>query len=111
MIFPRNNFTIRRSGAVLAFAGIVLMGCARKVQIEVPANFHGTVHIRCTGLTEDRSTTIHLDASGETSAALCPVRQTDTVVTRAGMAAPVETNVMWTTTGDGLVREISFEVR
>jgi hypothetical protein len=91
--------------------GVLLLGCARKVQIEVPANFHGRVHILCTGFTEDRSTNIHVDASGASNASTCPARQADTVVSRSGMAAPLETSVMWTTTGDGIVREITFDVR
>jgi hypothetical protein len=111
MHVPRFQFSMRRSGSTLAVGSILLLGCARKVQIEVPANFHGHVQILCTGLSDDRSITLHVDATGQATAATCPVRQTDTVVTRDGMAGPVETSVMWTTTGDGLVREIAFDVR
>jgi hypothetical protein len=101
----------RHAYIALAVTGIVLMGCARKVQIEVPEHFHGRVQIFCTGLTRDRSTNIHVDDSGSASVSTCPVRQTDAVVSRSGVAAPLDTTVMWTTTGDGLVREITFDVR
>ena len=111
MMLPHSGFRLRHCCVALAITGIALLGCARKVQIEVPANFHGRVHILCTGLTEDRATNIHVDGSGSVSASTCPVRQTDAVVSRAGAAAPVDTSVMWTTTGDGLVREITFDVR
>ncbi len=111
MKLPRSRFRSRHGCVVLALTGIALLGCARKVQIEVPANFHGRVHILCTGLSDDRSTNIHVDASGSVKASTCPIRQADTVVSRAGEAAPVDANVMWTTTGDGLVREIAFDVR
>ncbi|AFL89549.1 hypothetical protein Terro_3332 [Terriglobus roseus DSM 18391] len=111
MLAPRSRFRSRQSCVALAITGIVLLGCARKVQIEVPANFHGHVRILCNGLTEDRSTNIHVDASGAVNATTCPVRQTGTVISRAGESAPVDANVMWTTTGDGLVREITFDVR
>ncbi len=105
------SFPIRYSGIALAVASVLLLGCARKVQIEVPASFHGHVQVICTGLTEDRQTTLHVDETGVLSVATCPVRQTDTVVIRGGQSDPVETSVMWTTTGDGLVREITFDVR
>ena len=95
----------------LAVASILLLGCARKIQIEVPANFHGHVQILCTGLSDDRNTSLKVEADGRASMATCPTRQTDAIVTRAGGRAPVETSVMWTTTGDGLVREIAFDVR
>ena len=111
MKLPILQFRSRHGCVALAITGIALLGCARKVQIEVPANFHGRVHIVCTGLSEDRSTNIRVDGTGSVNASTCPVRQTDTVVSRAGAAAPVDTSVMWTTTGDGLVREITFDVR
>ncbi|SEC35987.1 hypothetical protein [Terriglobus roseus] len=111
MMLPRSRFRSRHACIAFALTGVVLMGCARKVQIEVPADFHGHVRILCTGLSEDRSTNIHVDATGSIKASTCPVRQTDTVVSRSGVGAPLETNVMWTTTGDGLVREITFDVR
>ena len=111
MTLPRSRFQTRHAYVALAITGIVLMGCARKVQIEVPADFHGRVHILCTGLSEDRSTNIRVGETGSLNASSCPVRQTGTVISRAGASAPVDTNVMWTTTGDGIVREITFDVR
>ena len=115
MNFPRFNFqlnlSVRHPAAVLAISSILLLGCARKVQIEVPASFHGHVQILCTGLSDDRSITLHVDATGKATTATCPVRQTDTVVARTGIDSPVETSVLWTTTGDGLVREINFDVQ
>jgi hypothetical protein len=111
MDFPRFQNHLSKPAMAFAVASIVLLGCARKVQIEVPSSFHGHVQIFCTGLSEDRSISLHVDATGHATAATCPVRQTDTVVTRSGAASPVETSVMWTTTGDGLVREIAFDVR
>ena len=95
----------------LAASGIVLLGCANKVQIQVPANFHGHVHIVCNGITKDASTKIVVDSSGAAQVNDCPVRQTDAVVTEPGTATPVSTAIMWTTTGDGLVREINFDIR
>jgi hypothetical protein len=111
MYVPPFQFSLRRSGSALAVASVLLLGCARKVQIEIPAGFHGHVRIACTGLSDDGSITLHVDDTGQVTAATCPVRQTDTIVTRSGAAGPVETSVMWTTTGDGLVREITFDVR
>jgi hypothetical protein len=95
----------------LALGGIALLGCARKVQIEVPAGFHGHVHIVCGGLDTDQRGTLHVNASGNMEGITCPARQADVVVTRNGDGVPVDTSVLWMTTGDGLVREISFDVR
>ena len=103
--------SLRYPVATLAVGSIVLLGCARKVQIQVPSGFHGHVTIACGGLSDDRSITLHVDARGQASAATCPMRQTDTVVTREDAAAPIETSILWTTTGDGIVREITFDVR
>ncbi|MEK6397902.1 MAG: hypothetical protein V4734_07435 [Terriglobus sp.] len=101
----------RHGVAALAISGIILLGCASKVQIQVPAEFHGRVHIVCTGMTKDATAQIHVNADGSAQVNDCPLRQTDTVVTRANGGVPVNTAVMWTTTGDGLVREINFDVR
>ena len=98
-------------GMALALASIALLGCARKVQIEIPADFHGHVHIMCGGLTTDQRGTLHVNATGSMEGITCPARQADVIVTRIGNGVPVDTSVMWMTTGDGLVREISFEVR
>ena len=111
MFFPLPTLRFRRAGVALAVASVLLLGCARKVQIEVPADFHGRVHILCQGLTYDRASTLRVDGTGALTAATCPVRQTDAVVTRSGGAAPVDTSILWTTTGDGLVREIAFDVK
>ncbi len=111
MQFPRLNLSFPHTGAALAVGSILLLGCARKVQIEIPASFHGHVRILCAGLTDDRASSLRVDADGHAMAATCPTRQIDAVVTRAGGREPVATNVMWTTTGDGLVREIAFDVK
>ncbi len=102
---------VRNAGMTLALASLALLGCARKVQIEIPADFHGRVHIVCGGLTTDQRGTLHVDPSGSMEGITCPARQADAVVTRAGNGVPVDTSVLWMTTGDGLVREISFDVR
>lgn len=110
MQFISTRLRSSHAGVAFALTSVLLLGCARKLQIEVPADFHGRMHITCAGLTSDRTTTLH--ASGaELTAATCPERQSEVTVMRAGAAAPVDTAVMWTTTGDGLVREISFDVR
>jgi hypothetical protein len=101
----------RNGGIALALASIALLGCARKVQIEVPADFHGRVHIVCGGLSVDRPGTLRIAASGDLEGTTCPARQADVVVTRLGSGAPVDTSVLWMTTGDGLVREITFDVK
>ncbi len=111
MKLPAAPCHARHAGIALALASIVLLGCARKVQIEIPAEFHGHVHIVCGGLNADRPGTLRISGSGSMDDVTCPARQADVVVTRAGAAQPVETSVMWTTTGDGLVREITFDVR
>jgi hypothetical protein len=95
----------------LALASIALLGCARKMQIEIPADFHGHVHIVCGDLDTDQRGTLHVTASGSMKDVTCPARQADVVVTRTGNGVPVDTSIMWMTTGDGIVREISFEVR
>jgi hypothetical protein len=95
---------------VLALVCLASLGCTRKVLIEVPASFHGHVVIHCGVLTEDRSNVLRVDVDGTSAEAPCPVRQTDTLVTRANSGTPVETSVMWLTTGDGLVREMSFDI-
>lgn len=105
------RLSLRHAGIGLALASVVLLGCARKVQIEVPADFHGRVHIFCGALSSDRPGTLHVDRSGSMEGTTCPARQADVTVTRSGNGVPVDTSVMWTTTGDGLVREIAFNVR
>ncbi len=110
MRFPFPWDQLRGRYVAVAVACVLLMGCARKLQIEVPASFHGKVRIVCTGLTSERTTTLRIDSS-DVEAATCPARQADVVVTRAISGAPVETSVMWTTTGDGIVREILFDVK
>lgn len=110
MTSPFTGRRVSYGGVVLATASVFLLGCARKLQVEVPAGFHGRVHITCAGLTSDRTTILH--ASGaELTTATCPERQAEVTVTRGGAATPLDTAVMWTTTGDGLVREIMFDVK
>ena len=111
MKFLLEQVSIRHAGIALALAGILLLGCARKLQIEVPAAFHGHVQITCAGLTSDRTGIMHVGDDGVIVAPTCPARQSDVIVTRQGNITPVDSSVMWTTTGDGLVREISFDVR
>lgn len=101
----------RNAATTMVVASVVLLGCAAKTQIQVPQGFHGTVHILCSGSSADRTANIRVDGTGSASVTNCPMRQTDAVVTRDGGATPVSTAVMWTTTGDGLVREINFDVR
>jgi hypothetical protein len=62
-------------------------------------------------MTKDATAQIYVGADGSAQVDDCPLRQMDTVVTRSGGGVPVNTAVMWTTTGDGLVREINFDVR
>ena len=99
------------AGIALALASVALLGCARKVQIEVPADFHGHVRIVCGGLSLDQPGTLRVARSGDLEGTTCPARQADAVVTRTGTGAPVDTSVLWMTTGDGLVREITFDVK
>lgn len=94
----------------LAAASALLLGCARRLQIEVPADFHGRVHITCTGLSSDRLTILRT-FSGEVLAATCPERQSEVTVLRTGSPTPVDAAVLWTSTGDGIVREITFDVK
>lgn len=110
MFFCVANVRVRHISIALAVISVFLLGCARKLQIEVPVGYHGRVHITCTGLTTDRASLLRA-AGGEVTAATCPERQADVVVTRSGDASPVDATVMWTTTGDGLVREILFDVK
>ena len=111
MKVPHTRSGARNGGIALALASIALLGCARKVQIEVPESFHGRVHIVCGGLSVDRPGTLRTNASGNLEGTTCPARQADVVVTRLGSGAPVDTSVLWMTTGDGLVREITFDVK
>jgi hypothetical protein len=104
------RFRIRHIGAAMVISSVVLLGCARKVMIQVPSDFHGHVRISCGALTEDGSTNLRVDSSGTMVDVTCPIRQAEAVVTRSGTGAPVETSVLWLTTGDGLVREMSFDI-
>ena len=111
MKFLREHLRMQHAGIALALASLLLLGCARKVQIEVPAGYQGHVHIVCAGLSQDRMGTLRVTGNGEVTMATCPERQADAVVMRTGSGTPLDATVMWTTTGDGLVREITFDVK
>jgi hypothetical protein len=90
MKVPLTRGGARNGGIALALASIALLGCARKVQIEVPADFHGRVRIVCGGLSADRPGTLRVAVSGSMEGTTCPARQADAVITRIGSGATVE---------------------
>jgi hypothetical protein len=107
---PLQLYSHRYLGAGLAIASVVLLGCARKVLIVVPTDVHGHVVIQCGDLKEAGNLTLRVTSSARLENATCPVRQVDTVITRTNSSNPIQTSVIWETTGDGLVREMSFDV-
>ncbi len=110
MILSNRSHRGRYLGLLFAIAGVILLVCARKVLILVPPNVHGHVVFKCGSLSEARSSTIRVNGSLTLDSATCPVRQAETVVSRTDAVTPQPVTVIWSTTGDGLVREISFDV-
>lgn len=93
----------------LIFCATVAIGCTREVHVEVPAGFHGHVEIQCGDVVQDKDSTIHVGTSGTLSGISCPARQGHLLISRPD-GSPIQTHEIWSTTGDGIVREISFDV-
>ncbi|SDF56101.1 hypothetical protein [Terriglobus roseus] len=87
----------------------VSIGCTREVHVEVPAGFHGHVEIICGEVEQDQDSIIRVGESGTMSGVSCPARQGHLLIARPN-GQPIQTREIWSTTGDGIVREISFDV-
>lgn len=93
----------------LILCATVAIGCTREVHVEVPAGFHGHVEIACGDVVQDKDSTIRIGNSGTLSDISCPARQGHLLISRPD-GSPIQTHEIWSTTGDGIVREISFDV-
>ncbi len=94
--------------ALILFA-MAAIGCTREVHVEIPSSFHGHVEIQCGDVVQDKESTIRVDNSGTLSGISCPARQGHLLISRPD-GSPIQTHEIWSTTGDGIVRGISFDV-
>ena len=95
---------------VVGSASLLMVGgCSRSLEIDLPAGYHGHVAIFCEQLTRS-SRPIHVDGDGEAKNAMCPRAKTSLAVLRDGIAVQPLSLPKWVVTGDGIVLSIEFDV-
>lgn len=93
--------------AVLLAASI---GCSHPLQIELPPGYTGKVSIFCDRLA-GTGETIRVGADGTAPNAVCPRSRQPLSIVRNGQPVQPNSAPVWSTTGDGIVLAIDFEVR
>lgn len=88
----------------------VVIGCSHAVQIDVPTGYTGKVTVLCDRFA-DVARPIAVGADGVARQATCPRSRQSITVVRDGKAIPTVGDPHWTTTGDGIVLAVEFDVR
>lgn len=98
-----------RSTTVFALT-MFLLGCSQTLQVEAPNTFHGKIRLLCGDLVgSSGSRRLTVGTTGELTNVHCPSRQTHVQVVRPN-GTTIDVSGTWVTTGDGIVREITFDV-
>ncbi len=88
----------------------VIIGCSHPLEIDLPPGFTGKVSIFCERLAEGGQP-IRVGTDGTASKATCPRSREALTIVRGGQAIQPSGEPHWSTTGDGIVLGIDFEVR
>lgn len=107
MSISRMPLTLMASTAALLAA---VIGCSHPLQVEVPPGYTGKVTVFCSRLAEDNGP-IRVGADGFAQKAVCPRSRQALTVLRGGQAIRPVGEPQWSTTGDGIVLGIEFDVR
>lgn len=97
-----------RGTAVIAF-GVLFLGCSHTLRVEIPETFHGEIRLICGEATKGSSSLLVVGSSGELTDVHCPAPHTHVHVVRTDGVA-IDLRGTWLTTGDDVVREITFSV-
>ena len=88
---------------------LVALGCGRTIHVQIPNDFHGQVRVVCGEIAKNQNPTLIVGNTGVLTDASCPTGQVPLQVRRLN-GTVVSTSAKWGITGDGIVREIGFEV-
>ncbi|GAA3751034.1 hypothetical protein GCM10022270_06710 [Terriglobus aquaticus] len=87
-----------------------VIGCSHPLEVDLPPGYTGKVSVFCDRLA-DTSEPIQVGADGTAPKAVCPRSRQALSVVRGGQAIQPSTVPNWSTTGDGIVLAIEFDVR
>ncbi len=90
---------------------IVAVGCSHPLVVEVPVGYTGHVAILCERFGGEEVPPIQVAADGSAHGALCPHSRRAISVVSGGKPIQPLGKPHWSTTGDGIVVGIDFEVR
>lgn len=90
---------------------VVVLGCSHSLEIDLPAGFAGRVSIFCERIGSAELAPIKIGADGSAPHAACPRSRQAITVLRNGQLVHLVDEPHWSTTGDGIVLGIDFEVR
>ena len=93
--------------AACLFAAAI--GCSHPQEIDLTPGYTGKVTVLCDRFSDD-SRPIQVDADGIARKATCPRSREPITVVRDGKAMQT-IDARWSTTGDGIVLAIDFDVR
>ncbi len=86
-----------------------MSGCSHPLEVDVPANVHGRVIVMCESFSAAASP-IRVNAEGLAEHAACPTSQSSLVVVRDGQPVKPVSSPNWSTTGDGILLSVDFEL-
>ncbi len=107
MIAYRPLIPILPATAVLLAA---IIGCSHPLEVDLPPGYTGKVTVFCDRLA-DTSEPIRVGVDGMSPKAVCPRSREALTVVRGGQAIQPAGEPHWSTTGDGIVLGIEFDVR
>jgi hypothetical protein len=100
------RFSLPVSAVLLA----AVIGCSHPLEIDLPPGYTGKVSIFCERLA-DGSEPIRVGTDGTAPKATCPRSRQALSIVRGGQAIQPSSVPNWSTTGDGIVLAIDFDVR
>lgn len=110
MLFSANSL-VRYS--VIAFSTFLLnatTGCSHPLEVDLPTGYTGKVTVYCDRLVANVPP-IKVDLDGNAPKAACPRSPRQLTAVRNGVVVEPLGKPHWSTTGDGIVVGIDFEVR
>jgi hypothetical protein len=97
--------------AIVAAIALVTVGCkGGPLRVYVPSRYSGPVTISCGSTSDEDYDAIIVGTTGQVKGANCPSRQVDVQITRDGKSISADGQIVWDTTGDGLLVGIHFKV-
>lgn len=99
--------------AALAAAAALLaaiIGCSHPLEVDLPSGYTGKVSIFCDRV-GDIDRPVAVAADGTAPHAVCPRSRQPITVLRGGQVIQPASEPQWSTTGDGIVLAVQFDVR